>query len=59
MPEPLATARHYLTRAQLTGDRHCADIALVAAILALVEELRRLQLVLDHLQPAVGPMVKQ
>ena len=38
MPDaPLTIARRYLARAQITGDRKYADVALVAANLAQVE----------------------
>lgn len=61
MPDaPLVIARRYLMRAKITGERKDADIALVAAILALIEELQRFREALDCWQGQVSlPQLEQ
>jgi len=60
MPDtPLTIARSYLARAQITGDRKHADIALIAAILALIEELQRLRTALAALEGRIAPLATE
>ena len=60
MPDaPLTIARRYLARAQITGDRKYADVALVAAILALIEELQRFREALAQLEGRVAPLATE
>jgi len=60
MPDtPLTIARRYLARAQITGDRKYADVALVAANLALIEELQRFREALAALEGRLAPLATE
>ena len=55
----MSLARNYLERARLTGNRKHADIALVAALIVLCEELRQFRMALAQLEASVAPATRQ
>ena len=60
MPDtPLTIARRYLARTQITGDRKYADVALVAANLALIEELQRFREALAQVEGRLASLATE
>ena len=56
MADTLSVARHYLERARLTGERKHADVALIAALIVLCEELRQFRSALTQLDASIASL---